>query len=154
MYTSSSTIEVNPPNARTVLMPDQVWEGMLAKARNPVGIVPGATNPEIVEEYPDGFLRRMAVHGQVIRERITISPSVQVLYTRVASPGDEGFIANTLSDLDGRPMLTFAVAVSVSGAAAGSAEEQEGGLKLTQDYRSAMRTVLDRARKAAVPRRD
>lgn len=145
MYTSSTAIEVNSATDKR-LTASEIWRQLLVKAANPIGIVPGVKKSEILEEYPDGFLRRMEIGGETIIERITLTPEVQVLFTRVDSPGNEGYIANTLSNLNGNPILVFTGAVNFAGTQPGSAEEQVAGKRLDAGYREAMQNVISRAR--------
>lgn len=149
MHTSSISIEINPGNENKTVTATQIWQQLLLKARTPMGIVPGVVKAEIVEEYTDGFLRRMEIGGQVIIEKITLTPEVQVLFTRVDSPGNEGFIANTLSKLDGKDILTFTGAVNFAGTKPDSAEEKEAGMKMDEGYAEAMQNVIARARENA-----
>ena len=147
MYTSSISIKINEQKDSSVVSASQVWQQLLVKARTPMGIVPGVTKSEIVQEYADGFLRRMEIGGQVITEKITLTPEVQVLFTRVDSPGNEGFIANTLSKLDDEAILTFTGAVNFAGIKPGSAEEKEAGKKMDAGYAEAMQNVIAQAGK-------
>ncbi len=149
MYTSSTSIEINSEKDSKVVTAAQVWQQLLVKARTPMGIVPGVTKSDITEEYPDGFLRRMEIGGQVIIEKITLTPEVQVLFTRVDSPGNEGFIANTLTKLNDKPILVFTGAINFAGTQPGSAEEKAAGTKLDAAYKEAMQNVIARARKNA-----
>lgn len=145
MYTDSSAIEVNPPGAPVRIMHDALWRGLVRKAENPVGIVPSARRAEIFDRDGDTFMRRMETDGgTVVEERITLTPPAQVLFTRLGNSA--GWIANTITELDGRLLLVFTVHVSFP-APPGSAQERDLSARLKADYQSAMRAVIERARR-------
>ena len=141
MFSSSSSVRASGPMGL-----QDIWDALLYKAEHPVGIVPSATNSEVLERFNGGFVRQMTAGGGLtVRERITFTPSVQVLYDRIDSPGSEGFILNTLSDLAGLPLLVFTVAVNFPNVDPGSQEEIKAGEQLLADYRGAMKLIFKRA---------
>ena len=141
MFSSSSSVRATGPMSL-----QDVWDALLYKAEHPVGIVPSATDCEVLERFDGGFVRQMTSGGgRTVRERVTLTPTVQVLYDRIESPGNEGFVLNTLSDLDGVPLLVFTVAVEFPDVESGSQDEIKAGEQLLADYRGAMKLILKRA---------
>lgn len=143
MFTYAATIPVNPPGA-VPLTRDQLWQGLEQKAENPLEFVPGMESCRIVERYTDGFLREVVLRGQRLQERVTFTPSMQVHFRRVGTPG---WIVNLVSESDQGLMLTFAFAVSFTGKAPGSPEEREIGELMTANYRRAVETTLATTRR-------
>lgn len=146
MFALSSAVEVNPPDSTVTLSRSQVWQGLVMKAEYAVPFVPGMTECHILERFEGGFMRQIALRGEIIRERITLTPEVEVLFERV-QPNDGSWITNVLSDSEKGLLLTFTFAVNFPGAAAGSEEEKRRGEGIKESYTSAVRSTIDEVRR-------
>ncbi len=145
MYAFSSAVEVNV-ESEIELSRDQVWRGLVMKAEYAVPFVPGMTYCEILERYDDGFLREVVIRGERMKERITLTPPVEVYFERVFSPDNAGWITNVLSDSDRGLMLTFTFSVRFPGVEPGSAAESELGDRMRINYRAAVTNTLQQIR--------
>ena len=114
MYAVSLSIDINPAGVEPVLTRDQVWAGLVMKAENAVPFVPGMTACAVVERQGQSFWRDAIYNGQPLREKVTLTAPVQVLFERDGDP-DAGWITNVISDHDGALILTFTFAVPLAG---------------------------------------
>lgn len=150
MYAVSVAVPVNPPGVEPVLDRDQVWKGLLMKARDGRPFVgPAMETCDVVEEYADGFLRALRLRGVDMKERITITPKVQVHFQRVDANGYDGWITNLLSDSGDGLLLIFTFNVGFPGAASGSAQEHEMGDRMRDSYVGAIQNTIDETRRRA-----
>jgi hypothetical protein len=146
MYTLSVALEVNPEGAQPRLTQAQVWRGLLMKAENAVPFVPRMQSCEVLERYESGLLREVVNDGNRFREKITFTPEVEVLFERVDTPDNAGWITNVISEGPHGLLLTFTFAVNLPGVAAGSAAEREKGAAMKESYIGAVRATLARVR--------
>jgi hypothetical protein len=147
MYALSASFDVNPPGTTPVLTAQQVWQGLVMKAENALPFVPAMEACQIVERYPDGFLRQIKLRGVTMTERITFTPPVEVYFERVDAKGYDGWITNLISDGPHGLLLTFTFAVGFPGAAPGSAEERKQGDAVRDSYISAITSTLQAVRR-------
>jgi len=127
MYAVSLSINVNPVGVSPVLTRDEVWAGLASKAENAVPFVVGMTRCEIAERLPQGFWRNVEYNGQSLRERVTLTAPVQVLFEREPHTPDAGWITNVISNHGDDLILTFTFAVRFPGVAEGSEAERAQG---------------------------
>ena len=112
MYALSAAVAVNPPGVSPVLTADQVWRGLVMKAENALPLFGKAMEAcRVVERFDDGFVREIVLRGVPMRERITLTPPVQVHFRRIEAHGYDGWITNVISELDSgfSPVFTFCV---------------------------------------------
>lgn len=146
MLALSLAIEVNPPGAEPVLSRDDVWRGLVMKARNAVPFVDGMSRCEVVEGFPQGFWREVEYRGETFKERITLTAPVQVLFEREPDTPNAGWITNVVSELDGRLILTFTFAVRFAGIEEDSPAEAAEGERMRGAYEAAVASTLARVR--------
>ncbi|MBV9077639.1 MAG: DUF1857 family protein [Methylobacteriaceae bacterium] len=143
MHAVSLSIPVNPPGAEPRLTRDEVWRGLVMKAENAVPFVPGMTRCEVVERLsPEAFWREAEYRGETLREKITLTAPVQVLFEREPDSPNAGWITNVLSDLGDDLVLTFTFAVRFPGTAEGSAAEREAAEGMRATYGAAVAATL------------
>ena len=146
MYTLSVAVDVNPPGVTPRLTQDQVWRGLMIKAENAVLFVPRMQACTVLERWSDGLLREVVNDGHRFREKITFSPPVEVLFERVGTEDNAGWITNVISESDHGLLLTFTFAVNLPGAAPGTAEERAKGEAMKESYVGAVKATLARVR--------
>ena len=149
MYAVSLSIDVNPPGTTPLLTREQVWAGLVMKAENAVPFVPGMTKCAVVESQGDTFLREAVYNGETLREKVTVTAPVQVLFERDGDPA-AGWITNVISDYDGALILTFTFAAPFAGVDYGSPEEAARGEAMREVYLRAITNTLATVRKMAV----
>jgi hypothetical protein len=147
VYTISSSLEVNPEGVTLTLERDQVWQGLVMKARNALPFVKAMEACKVIQEYDNGFLREIVLRGVKMTERVTFTPPVEVYFERVDAQGYDGWISNLVSDSRYGLMLSFTFAVAFPGAGPGSAEEQQQGDAVKSSYLSAIQSTLDATRR-------
>jgi acetylaranotin biosynthesis cluster protein L len=146
MYTLSVSVDVNPPGATPRLTQEQVWRGLVMKAENAVLFVPRMQACTVLERWSDGLLREVVNDGHRFREKITFAPPVEVLFERVDSEDNAGWITNVISESDHGLLLTFTFAVNLPGAAPGTEEERQKGAAMKESYVGAVKATLARVR--------
>jgi hypothetical protein len=146
MHTLSVAVDVNPPGVAPPLTQDQVWRGLMMKAENAVLFVPRMQSCAVLERCSDGLLREVVNDGRRFREKITFTPPVEVLFERVGTDDNAGWITNVISESEHGLLLTFTFAVNLPSAAPGSAEERAKGEAMKESYVGAIRATLARVR--------
>ena len=140
MIEASRTLSVNDGQLPHLSL-DDMWEGLLEKARNPIPYVKAISECTIIEELDGGLVRDVALHGEVARELVTFYPKQLVHFVRMR--GVPGTIDNELSQSDdGDLLLTFRFRLVVPGADAGSDQEREFADAMVEDYLDAVRTTI------------
>jgi hypothetical protein len=145
MHTLSVAIDVNPPGAAR-LTQEQVWRGLVMKAENAVPFVPRMEACDVLERWEGGLLREVVNAGSRFREKITFTPRVEVLFERIGTDDNAGWITNVISESEHGLLLTFTFAVKLPGAAPGTAEERARGEALRDSYVGAVKATLARVR--------
>ena len=150
MYSVAWTVPVNPHGAFPVLTREQLWEGLVMKARDAKPFV-GAAMEEcrVLQDYDDGFLREIVLRGVRMTERIIFTPMVKVRFERVEAQGFDGWIDNVMSDSEQGLQLTFTFSVGFPGLTHGSPEEQAAGERVKESYFEAVRNTIDETRRRA-----
>ncbi len=149
MYALSASMEVNPAGATPILSHDQVWRGLMMKAENAVPFVPGMKDCRVLERYPDGLKREIALGDDRFKERITFTPSVEVLFERIDTAEHAGWITNLISESERGLMLTFTFAVNFPGVEPGSEAERQRGQQMKSLYMRAIEATLQEVRRLA-----
>jgi hypothetical protein len=148
MYAISASFEVNPANETIRLTRAQAWKGLVQKAEYAVPFVPAMEACEVIERFDDGFIRQITLRGMTVRERITFTPEVEVLFQRIES-ADNGWITNVLSDSERGLMLTFTFALVFDGVVAGSDAERRKGEEVRESYIEAIGATIKETRRRA-----
>lgn len=146
MYAISVSFDVNPATERVQISRTQMWAGLVQKAENALPFVTAMDECTVLERFEQGLLRRISLRGTSIRERISFTPEVQVLFERIDDP-DHGWISNVLSDSDRGLTLTFTFALAFPGVAAGSDEERQRGEEVRASYVSAVAATITEVRR-------
>jgi hypothetical protein len=146
MYTLSVAVDVNPPGAAPRLTQEQVWRGLMIKAENAVLFVPRMQSCTVLERWSDGLLREVVNDGHRFREKITFAPPVEVLFERVGTEDNAGWITNVISESEHGLLLTFTFAVNLPGTTPGTAEERAKGEVMKASYVGAVKATLARVR--------
>src|SRR5262245_16339629 len=149
MYALSAAVEVNPPGVTPILTADQVWRGLVMKAENAVPFVGAMEECRVVERFDGGFVREIVLRGVRMRERITLTPPVQIHFQRVEARGYDGWISNVISESDNGLLLVFTFCVGFPDAAPGSADERRHGDAVKASYVSAITSTLTAVRALA-----
>ena len=152
MYALSASMEVNPAGTMPILTQDQVWRGLVMKAENAVPFVPGMQDCRVLERHADGLLREIAIGGDRFKEKITFTPTVQVLFERVDTAEHAGWITNVISESERGLILTFTFAVNFPGIQPGSNAEKERGLQMKSLYEKAVEATLKQVRRLVTAR--
>jgi Acetylaranotin biosynthesis cluster protein L len=140
MIEVSRTIRIND-GTEPPLTVDDVWNGLMEKAENPLPYVAAISACTVVERF-DGGLVRDIVHRGPVREVVTFYPKKLVHFVRTHGAA-RGNIDNEIGiGDDGSHVLTFRFCICLDGVEDGSAEEMEFGEKMTEEYLNAVRTTL------------
>jgi hypothetical protein len=100
----------------------------------------------IVERHDQGFLREVVNGGDRFREEITLTSQVEVLFERVDTVANAGWITNVISDSDDGLLLTFTFAVNIPGTEPGTPAERTRGEAMRENYVGAVKSTLARVR--------
>lgn len=146
MFTLSVSIDINPEGAAPKLTAHQVWQGLVMKAENGALFVPGIRSCVVLERGADGLLREIVIGDERFKEKITLTPEIEVLFERVGTQANAGWITNLISESARGLLLTFSFAVNLPGAAPGSDEERERGMAMRSSYVAAVEATLKRVR--------
>jgi hypothetical protein len=141
MIEVSRTLKVNE-GAAPELSVEQVWEGLLEKAGNPMQYVKSITECTVTDRFDGGLVRDIIHVGQPVREVVTFYPMSRVHFVRTHGAA-RGTIDNELGlDAEGNLELTFSFRIVIDGVDDGSAQEAEFAKGMEADYLDAVRTTL------------
>jgi hypothetical protein len=141
MFTVTEAIPVNIPG-EPILTRTDVWNGLVAKARDAVPYVEAMSYCTVTNEIsPLVFDRDIVFHGEPMAERITLEPENEVTFERL-SGSVLGTIWNTIEDEAGELKLRFTFTLEVDGIAAGSPEERAYADRMKGGYIHAVSTTL------------
>ena len=106
MITMSIDVPVNEdvPAGEEVLSRNEIWRGMVAKARDARDFVPGCTKCEVVDEGDGYVIREAAINGIELKEIISFEDERKVIFHQVNGPW-EGIIVNELVDGENDTLL-------------------------------------------------
>jgi hypothetical protein len=143
---STPRIPVNGPEHDVQLTRDDVWQGLLWKAENPMPFIPQISDCEVLERFDDGFLREI-LHvapggSEKIQERIILDPKQTVTFIRIT--GDTcGRIINAIEDgADGELYMRFHFILGVNGFDHGSPQERDYERGFSGGYLQAVDNTL------------
>jgi hypothetical protein len=140
MIEISRSIRVNDGTEPPLTL-DQVWDGLVEKAENPLPYVAAISSCEVIDRFEGGLVRDIE-HVGPVREVVTFYPKKLVHFVRTHGSA-RGTIDNELGvDEDGNEVLTFSFRLVVDGLEDGSAEERAFGERMQADYLDAVATTL------------
>ncbi len=148
MYALSAAIDVNPPGEPVHLTRAMLWAGLVMKAENAVLFVPSITHCNVLERFEDGFIREIELRGVRMRERITLTPRIEIRFQRLDTDHG-GWITNCIHDSPHGLQLSFSFAMRFPGIADGSAAETAAGDAVRESYLSAITATLATCRRLA-----
>ncbi|MFI1705040.1 SRPBCC family protein [Streptomyces griseoruber] len=145
MIEVSRTLRVNDGDG-PVLTLDDVWEGLVDKAQNPLPYVASISECTVTERFDGGLVRDIVHVGQPVREVVTFYPKQRVHFVRTHGTA-RGTIDNEIGLGDtAQPELTFTFRIVVDDVKPGSPEEKEFAARMEADYLDAVRTTLQAVR--------
>ncbi|MCX4854385.1 SRPBCC family protein [Streptomyces canus] len=145
MIEVSRTLPVNEGTG-PVLTVDDVWQGLVDKAQNPLLYVAAISECTVTERFDGGLVRDIVHVGQPVREVVTFYPKQRVHFVRTHGTA-KGTIDNEIGlGETGEPELTFTFRIAVDGVESGSSAEKEFGERMEADYLDALRTTLKAVR--------
>lgn len=145
MFKLTHTLPVNDGPVR--LTRDQVWQGLVLKAENPVLFVDAMSACEVIERGDNWLLRDFTLRGEEMQERITFEPQERVTFVRTRSTS-MGSILNEIVTLDdGALGLRFTFELEADGIEPGSAEEREFAERMAKSYFQAVGSTLAEIRR-------
>jgi hypothetical protein len=153
MIYSTATVPVNPPG-ELPLTRDQVWTGLVLKARDARSFLPEGfcTRCTVVAEG-DGFIVREAVIlNDELTEIVTFAPRRKVSFHQVKSPREGVIVNEIVEDESGSLLLRFYAYLGLVGAAPGSEPERQAQAALDSEdrgYKAALLATLARTRALA-----
>jgi len=138
----SASVQVNPPGVEPVLSREQVWRGLVMKAENALPFVPAMQACNVVSQSENGLLREITLGGNTFREQITFTPQVEVMFERVGTTSNAGWITNVISESDHGLLLTFTFGLVFPDVEPGSDAEKQKGDSLKSDYLGSIGATL------------
>ncbi|MFG1667719.1 SRPBCC family protein [Streptomyces sp. Y7] len=142
------TLTVNDGTGPDITV-DQMWEGLIDKARNPMRYVPEITACTVTEEFDGGIVRDIINFGKPVTEVVTWYPQRLVHFVRTRGEV-MGTIDNDLQvDEQGELQLTFRFRLAVRGMEPGGSEESAFAGEMAAGYLNAVRTTIRMAREKA-----
>ncbi|WP_213576599.1 SRPBCC family protein [Rhodococcus sp. USK13] len=145
MIEVSKTLAVNTPDTADLTV-DDLWDGLVMKAENPLPFVPAITACTVTDRFDGGLVREIVLGGETVREVVTLYPQRRVHFVRTHGAA-KGTIDNEIEFAeDGNLLLTFTFRIVLDGVEAGSAAEAEFAERMEADYLSAVATTLDAVR--------
>jgi hypothetical protein len=153
MIFSTTTVPVNPSGERP-LTRDQVWAGLVRKARDArLFLPPGAcTTCEVVAEGQDCIVPEAVILGDALTEIVTFAPQHKVSFHQVKSPREGVIVNEILEDDAGALQLRFYAYLGVVGVPPGGEAERQGQARLDSEdrgYKAALLRTLARPRMLA-----
>ncbi len=150
MYALSAAVPINPASAEPVLSREQIWRGLVMKAENALAFVPAMQTCDVLSRTDCGLLREITIGGQRFKERVTFTPPIEVLFERIDTTTNAGWITNVISESDYGLLLTFTFGLTFPDVTAGSAAEQQRGDAVKADYFGAVAATLRTVRNLVV----
>jgi hypothetical protein len=129
-----------------VLTRDQVWEGLMMKARDAKPFVHLMTECTVTKELPDGIERDIVFRGMALTERLVYTPKQKVEFIRTKGV-EMGTITNEiLGASPGDLHLRFAFTLERADMEPGSSEEKEFAASYAQGYLVSVQKTIDAIR--------
>ncbi len=149
MIFSTATVPVNPVG-ETPLTREQVWTGLVLKARDARLFLPPnlCTRCEVVEEGAAHVVREATIAGADLREIISFEPQSKVTFFQASGPREGAIINELFEDQDGALQLRFYGLLGLRGKTPGGPEEraEQAMMDGENGYRSALLSTLKRTR--------
>jgi hypothetical protein len=149
MIYSTATIPVNPAG-ETALTPQQVWQGLVLKARDARLFLPEGlcTRCDVVEESATHFVREATIAGADLREIIVLEPQSKVTFFQATGPREGAIVNELFEDEAGELQLRFYCYLGLRGKEPGGPEEQAEQAQFDSDkgYKAALSSTLKRTR--------
>lgn len=125
---------------------EQLWQGLIRKAEDPVPFVRAITDCRVVERGHDWLVREIVLRGERVRELVTFEAQNVVRFVRLS-----GRVAGTIENrieaaTDGALALRFSFLLEAADIAAGSLEEREYASTMRESYLAAIHSTLERTR--------
>jgi hypothetical protein len=153
MIYSTATIPVNP-QGETTLTRDQLWHGLVLKARDArLFLPPGAcTKCDVVVDAKDYLIREATIMGDDLSEIVAFEPRTKVSFFQRSGPKEGVIVNQILEDGHGVLTLSFYCLLGLRDHAPGSAQEQREQAQLDSEehgYKAALLSTLARTRQLA-----
>lgn len=149
MIFSTATVPVNP-QGETPLTRDQVWKGLVLKARDARQFLPPGlcTRCDVTEESATHFVREATIGGADLREIITLEPQSKVTFFQATGPREGAIINELYEDESGALQLKFYCYLGLRGKEPNGPEEQAEQTQFDSDkgYKAALLSTLKRTR--------
>jgi hypothetical protein len=163
MFTVDRYVPVNDNLAagEPRLTRDQIWEGLMMKARDAKPFVHRMTVCDVTKEWKGGLDREIVFHDLPMGERLFFYPKDKIVFLRTHG-AEMGAITNEIVEDDrGELLLRFAFTLEREGMQPGSAEERDFAGGYAQGYLVSVQKTIDAIRalvkagklKAAAPKR-
>lgn len=153
MIYSTATVPVNP-DGEIRLTRDQVWKGLVLKARDArLFLPPGlCTRCDVVEESGTHLVREATIAGADLREIIAFEPERKVTFFQASGPREGAIVNELFEDANGALQLRFYCYLGLRDKAPNGPEEQAEQAQFDSDngYRSALLSTLQRTRELLV----
>jgi hypothetical protein len=76
---------------------ERLWQVLQDKVVHPDGYIHRASDPRVLEQHPDGCVRRMVFRGLELLERITIDPvHLEIRFVLLGNPIYQGHVVNRI----------------------------------------------------------
>jgi len=149
MIYSTATVPVNPAG-ELPLSRDQVWRGLVLKARDArLFLPPGlCTRCEVIEESETHLVREATIAGADLREIIVFDSANKVTFFQATGPREGAIINEVFEDPQGALQLRFYCYLGLRGREPDGPEEQAEQVQFDGPggYESALRSTLARTR--------
>ena len=149
MIYSTATVPVNP-DGEIRLTRDQVWKGLVLKARDArLFLPPGlCTRCDVVEESKTHLVREATIAGADLREIIAFEPQRKVTFFQATGPREGAIVNELFEDASGALQLRFYCYLGLRDKAPNGPEEQaeQAQFDSEEGYRSALLATLKRTR--------
>ena len=148
MFTVDRYVSVNAGLAagEPRLSRDQIWQGLMMKARDAKPFVHKMTVCDVTKEWDGGLDREIVFHDMPMGERLFFYPKEKIVFLRTKGV-EMGAITNEILDDDkGELLLRFAFTLERDGMRPGSAEEREFADGYAQGYLISVQRTIDAIR--------
>lgn len=148
---STPTVIANPDDEDVRLSREQLWQGLVWKAKYAQLFVAPIRECRILETFDDGFLREVVIQmgdnpQEVIQERVFLEPMERVTFLRL-NGSVYGQIVNIIeTDDDDESTLRFTFTLALEGAEHGGPEERSYEEEFAAGYLDAVKATLDAVR--------
>lgn len=150
MIFSTTTVTVNPIGEPS-LTREQVWDGLVMKARDArLFLPPGVcTRCDVIAEGPNFIMREAVIMNEEITELVSFIPMQKVSFHQVKSPREGVIVNEIIENKAGELELKFYAYLGLLGVTANSAQEREEQAMLDSEdrgYKAALLSTLARTR--------